>query len=135
MTPLVLDSSAVLAILLNESGAAAARERIETASRLTASRLLRVEVERAILRLALDAPRRAAAVMAVRRRWAALSPTIDVIEMTPEICALAARIAPRVRLRALDAIHLATFDQLRRIESSFELLSLDRRLLEASRTI
>jgi predicted nucleic acid-binding protein len=56
---------------------------------------------------------------------------LDVMEMTREICEAAGRVAPRSRLRSLDAIHLATFQRLRLLAPDAILLSFDERLLSA----
>ncbi len=56
---------------------------------------------------------------------------MDFLEMTREVCDLAGRIAPASRLRSLDAIHLATFEILRRLDPSAEILTYDDRLRAA----
>ncbi|MCK6482913.1 MAG: type II toxin-antitoxin system VapC family toxin [Phycisphaerae bacterium] len=128
---LYLDASAVLAVLFRESGADEAAARLNAAGRRYSSRLLFVEVERAFCRLALKAPQRRADLTRIRRDWAALSPTIDLLEMTRAICDSAGRVAPAASLRTLDAIHLATFLEVRAMDPYVRLLALDRRLIEA----
>ena len=102
---------------------------IHGALRVTASRLARVEAERALLRLRLEAPGTERAVAGLARTLDDLWDRIDCLEITEEICALAGRIAPASRLRTLDAIHLATFHQLRRTDPGMRMLTFDERLL------
>jgi predicted nucleic acid-binding protein len=131
MSHCYLDASAVLAVAFNQLNAAEARERIDAARRRTSSRLLVVEIDRAIIRLALDAPGRTRDVAVIRRNARRLLMTTDLIDVTREICDLAGRIGPRIRLRALDAIHLATFQLVRTLDPEVEMLTLDRRLQDA----
>ena len=102
---------------------------VHGARRVTASRLARVEAERALLRLRLEAPGTERAVAGLARALDDLWDRIDCLEITEEICALAGRLAPASRLRALDAIHLATFHQLRRTDPGLRMLTFDERLL------
>lgn len=54
---------------------------------------------------------------------------IVFIEITRDICELAGRIAPRSRLRTLDAIHLATYQTARKMDPALAMLTHDERLL------
>jgi len=60
----------------------------------------------------------------LKRLW----PVIDFLEITAETCDRAGRIAPRSRLRSLDAIHLATFLRARELDSRIEILTFDERI-------
>ncbi|MDP2627649.1 MAG: PIN domain-containing protein, partial [Candidatus Rokubacteria bacterium] len=82
-----------------------------------------------LLRLRLEAPGTERAVAALARTLDDLWDRIDCLEITEEICTLAGRIAPASRLRTLDAIHLATFHQLRRTDPGMRMLTFDERLL------
>ena len=62
-----LDSSAVLAVILHEPNRDEALDKINTADRLIASRLLKVECERALIRYSLDRPDLAAPLADIRR--------------------------------------------------------------------
>lgn len=131
MNPLYLESSALLRLVLNQEGAVEVAQRISRASQIVASRLVRVEAQRALLRMVLDHPEQSRNLPTFEGRLADVSSQMDFLEITREVCDLAARIAPGSRLRSLDAIHLATFDMLRRLEPSAEILTYDNRLRAA----
>jgi predicted nucleic acid-binding protein len=125
-----LETSALLRSLFGEEGAEGVREKLRSAERVFSSRLLRVEAERAILRLAAGGA--SAQVVAdlereLRNTW----PHIEMWEVSAEVCELAGRIAPRAKLRSLDAIHLATFHRLRQRVPAASMLTFDERLLQA----
>jgi predicted nucleic acid-binding protein len=132
VTPLFVETSALLAVIFREKTAAKALDRLEQADRLIASRLIRVEAERALLRLALDRPRTEKVTPSMRRELNLFWPKVDFIEISREICEAAGRIAPASRLRTPDAIHLATFHRVRELAPHLELLSFDERILEAA---
>jgi predicted nucleic acid-binding protein len=131
MNPLYLESSALLRLVLNQDGAAEVAQRISRASRVLASRLVRVEAERALLRMILDRPDQSQNLPAFQVRLAEICSQMDLLEITREVCDLAGRIAPASRLRSLEAIHLATFEILRRLDPSAEILTYDDRLRAA----
>jgi hypothetical protein len=54
------------------------------------------------------------------------------VELSREVCDLAAQIAPQKALRALDALHLATFLRARRQLGEVELITADQRLADAA---
>jgi hypothetical protein len=70
-----------------------------------------------------------AALPALQGRLAEVCSQMEFIEISPEICDIAGRIAPGSRLCSLDAIHLATFEIVRRLDPSTEILTHDDRLL------
>jgi len=129
--PIYLESSALLRLILNQGGAADVARRISGASKIVASRLVRIESERALLRIALDHPERRSDLPSFQARLAEVCAQMEFLEMTREICDLAGRIAPGRFLRTLDAIHIATFEMLRRLDPSAEILSYDDRILAA----
>ena len=96
---------------------------------MVASRLVRIEAERALIRFGLAGPALERAIPRIRRSLEALWTRIDCLEITPEVCDLAGRIGPASRLRTLDAIHLATFRLVQKLDPGLEMLSLDQRLL------
>jgi predicted nucleic acid-binding protein len=57
---------------------------------------------------------------------------VEIVEISAEIGDLAERVAPDSALRSLDAIHLASWQLLRRIDPDLELLTTDRRLATAA---
>jgi predicted nucleic acid-binding protein len=114
--------------VLNQDGAAGVARRISLASQVVASRLVRVEAERALLRLVLDHPEQRLNLPLFQARLAEVCSQMEFLEISREVCDLAGRIAPASRLRSLDAIHLATFEILRRLDPAAEILTHDERL-------
>lgn len=131
MDPLYLESSALLRLVLNQEDAVEVTQRISRASHVVASRLVRVEAQRALLRWVLDHPEQSWNLPTLEQRLADVFSQMSFLEITREVCDLAARIAPGSKLRSLDAIHLATFDILRRLEPAAEILTYDDRLRAA----
>jgi predicted nucleic acid-binding protein len=128
VTAVFLETSALLRMLLGEKGGNLVVERLRNTDRVVASRLIRVEAERVLLRLSLDRPRTHTQVLELERELKHLWPKLDFIEITREICDLAGRIAPRSRLRSLDAIHLATYFRVKELDPEIELLTFDERI-------
>ena len=129
MISVYLETSALLRMIFAEKEAPLVEKKIRTASRVVTSRLTRLETERAIIRLAFDKPDTIKVIPLMERELGMLWPKIDFIEITKEICELAARIAPKSRLRTLDAIHLATFLYLKKFDPKIEILTYDERLV------
>ncbi len=128
MTAVFLETSALLRMMLGEEGGDSVSERLREADRAIASRLLRVEAERALIRLSLDYPKGQRKLFEVERELKHFWPKLDFIEVTRQICERAGRIAPRSRLRSLDAIHLATFFWVKELEPALEMLTCDERI-------
>jgi len=128
VTAIFLETSALLRMLFDEEGGDLVSERLQNAERTVASRLIRVEAERVLIRLSLDRPRNQAHVLELERELRRLWPKMDFIEVTREICDLAGRIAPRSRLRSLDAIHLATYFRVKELDPDIGLLTFDQRI-------
>jgi hypothetical protein len=128
VTAIFLETSALLRMLFDEEGGDLVSERLQNAERTVASRLIRVEAERVLIRLSLDRPRNQARVLELERELRRLWPKMDFIEVTREICDLAGRIAPRSRLRSMDAIHLATYFRVKELDPDIELLTFDQRI-------
>lgn len=132
---LYLDTSAVLRALLETGTTPALEARIRAAAVLVTSRLALVESSRAFLRLRalskVSEEALADAERAAGRLWA----RCEMFELTPVVCELARSVAPRWPLRALDALHLATFLVARRGIEGLELLTADERLEEAAREV
>ncbi|MBM4378325.1 MAG: type II toxin-antitoxin system VapC family toxin [Deltaproteobacteria bacterium] len=129
MKPLFLDTSAVLKVLFNEPGAEDVAARMQAAPRLLASRLVRIEAERAIHRLVQRRPEAERARPLLEHALRELWPQVDMWDLSEDICALAGRIAPGSHLPSLDAIHLATWQRAREHHADLELLTFDARLL------
>jgi hypothetical protein len=96
------------------------------------SRLSLVESARVFLRLRQigDPSERALvdAENAVRSVWL----RCEIVELNQGICDLVERVAPGSLLRALDALHLASFLLVRQHIEDLELLTVDDRLLAAA---
>jgi predicted nucleic acid-binding protein len=129
VTAVFLETSALLRMLFGEEGGDRISERLRNAERAIASRLVRVEVERVLIRLSLDQPKNQKQVVELERELKHFWPKIDFIEMTRDICDLAGRIAPQSRLRSLDAIHLATYFRMRELDPNIEILTFDERIM------
>ena len=99
---------------------------------LVTSRLAFVESARALSRLralgAATEPQLADAARAIDAIWG----RCEIWEITRDVCALAQSLAPATILRALDALHLATFSLARRRIEGLELLTTDEGLRTAS---
>jgi predicted nucleic acid-binding protein len=96
-----LDSSALVKLAVREPESAALRRYLRRRRPLLASALARTEVVRALLPLGPDAVRRGHDVLA----------RIDLVRINDRVLGAAGELMP-VELRSLDAIHLATAQQL-----------------------
>lgn len=96
-----LDSSAIVKLAVVEPESEALRRYLRRRRPLVSSALARTEVGRALLPLGKPAVRRGAEVLA----------RIDLLRVSDRLLDAAARISP-AELRSLDAIHLATAQQL-----------------------
>ena len=128
MNTVFLETSALLRMLLGEEGGDLVLKRLGEADRVVASRLVRIEVERALIRLSLDFPKNRRQLSELDREVKHLWPKIDFLEITKDVCDLAGRVSPMSRLRSLDAIHLATFLKARGLEPEMQMLTFDDRL-------
>ncbi|MEK7269987.1 MAG: PIN domain-containing protein [Planctomycetota bacterium] len=129
--PVYLDTSAVLRATIESGTTPSIAEQIRNASALVTSRLSLVESARAFLRLRALRAAPAARLDAAEHDADALWARCDLFELTPDVCAAAARVSPALPLRALDALHLATFLSARRRLPDLTLLTADERLREA----
>jgi predicted nucleic acid-binding protein len=130
--PLYLDTSAVLRAVLETGTTPAVEKRIRGANLLVTSRLSQVEAARALVRLRLTSSLPESRLGDAERETASLWSRCNVWELTPAVCELACHVAPGRALRALDALHLATFVLARRQVSGLEMLTVDERLREAA---
>ncbi|MGH7571711.1 MAG: type II toxin-antitoxin system VapC family toxin [Gemmatimonadota bacterium] len=129
--PLYLDTSAVLQAVLEAGASPETKARIDESDRLVTSRLSRVESARVFLRLRKLGELSEAAVAdaenAVRSVWM----RCEILELTETVCDLAEQVSPGSLLRALDALHLASYVLARRHIDDLELLTFEERLLAA----
>jgi len=131
MTALYLDTSAVLRAILETGTTPEIEASISNASSLLTSRLTIVEASRATHRLRQLGQYGEAQLADVEGKIEALWSRCDLWELSREVCAVAREVAPSRVLRALDALHLATFVLARRRISDLELLTVDERLRAA----
>jgi len=129
-----LETSAVLRATLETGTTPEIEQQIATARYLVTSRLTLVEANRALLRVRLDGRITETQLSDAGRALDSLWARCEIWELTATVCDLAAQVAPTRPLRTLDALHLATYLLARRRLGDVELLSADRRFLEAAGT-
>lgn len=129
--PLYIETSAVLRAVLETGTTPEVEKRIRKADVLLTSRLTLVECARALLRAGQMGRLAEVSVADAERQLDALWSRCEIWELTRGICDEACRISPMRALRTLDALHVATFLAARRRMENLEMLSTDRRLLEA----
>lgn len=132
---LYVETSAALRAVLEAGTTPEIEKRIEAAEILLTSRLSLVESERALLRLrssrSVSEERLADAARTMSDLWS----HCDIWELTEQVCSTAMQVAPAHPVRTLDTLHLATYLLARRRIGGLELLTADRRLERAARTI
>ncbi len=133
MKALFVETSALLNVLFRETGYESTLKKLQSADRIIASRLIRIEAERAILRAALANPKVKDKIKfefetVLKSFWS----KFDFLEITKEICNAAGVIAPESNLRSLDAIHLVSYFWLKSKDPNIELLSFDQKIVSSS---
>jgi predicted nucleic acid-binding protein len=128
---LYLDTSAVLRAILESGTNPELEARIAAAPALVTSRLSLVESSRALERLRLLGQASEAKLADAQREINAVWARCELWELTPSVCEMARRVAPTRLLRALDALHLATFLLAREKIEGLELITVDDRLRDA----
>lgn len=132
---LYLDSSAILRPALEQGLAPYIERRIGAAEILITSRLSLVETARAFLRVRLMNERPEGAVTDAEREVQALWSRCEIWELTREVCERAALVTPRVVVRSLDALHLATFSLARNEIEELSFVTADERLRAAAEVL
>lgn len=135
VAPLYLDTSAVLRATLETGTTPEIEARIRSARVLVSSRLALVESCRALIRLRALGGAPEERLADAERDIAAIWSRCELWEITRAVCETACAVAAARPLRALDAIHLATFVLARRRLEGLELLTADERLREAAATV
>jgi predicted nucleic acid-binding protein len=133
--PLYLDTSVALRATLERGTTPDLEAQLASAPVLVTSRLSLVESSRALLRVRQASPVGEAQLADARRDLDALWSRCELWELGREVCDLASALAPHAPLRALDALHLATFVLARRRIEGLELLTADDRLATAAATV
>ena len=126
--PVYLDTSAILRAVLETGATPEIEERLARAPMLITSRLALVEAARAMLRLRREGRVAESALADAERDIEALFRRCEIFELSPGVCDLAQQVAPGHALRALDALHVATFVLARRRLRTLELLTADERM-------
>jgi predicted nucleic acid-binding protein len=129
---LYLDTSAVLRAALEAGLAPEIDAAIRGAHVLVTSRLSLVESSRALQRVRLAGRLSERALAEAERSVESIWHRTDIWELTASICEAARHVAPGKPLRALDALHLATYVAARRRIEGLELLTADDRLQAAA---
>lgn len=131
MSALYVDTSALLRATLETGTTREVEARLESAQTLLTSRLTLVEAARALFRVRQLGRVSESRIADVERELEQLWARCELWELTPAVCELARHVAPGKTLRALDALHLATFLLARRRIEGLVLLTVDDRLREA----
>lgn len=131
MSALYVDTSALLRATLETGTTREVEARLGSAQTLLTSRLTLVETARALLRVRQLGRVTESRIADVERELERLWARCELWELTPTVCELARHVAPGKTLRALDALHLATFLLARRRIEGLVLLTVDDRLREA----
>ena len=121
MNSLYLDSSAVLKFVFAEPESAAAKK--EIIGVLYSSELVRVEVVRAVLRIAPELMERALLVLS----------KIRIIKIKSSVIVQAERLPSHVSVRGMDAIHLASANTLGRLGQT--IVTYDKNMAKAARDL
>ena len=129
---LYLDTSAVLRATLEGGTSLEVEARIGRATALVTSRLSLVEASRALHRVRQAGKTSLAKLADAEREIMTLWAHCEIWELTLAVCETARHNAAGKPLRALDALHLATFVLARREIPGLELLTVDQRLQDAA---
>ena len=121
MNSLYLDSSAVLKFVFAEPESAAAKK--EIIGVLYSSELVRVEVVRAVLRIAPELMERALLVLS----------KIRIIKIKSSVLVQAERLPSHVSVRGMDAINLASANTLGRLGQT--IVTYDKNMAKAARDL
>ncbi len=121
MRTLYLDSSAVLKFIFNEDESAMARKEIRGV--LYSSELVRVEIMRAVLRIEPALEERAMAILSKLR----------IIKVKSGILVQAERLPKHVKVRGMDAIHLASANTLGRLGHT--IVTYDKNMAKAAKAL
>jgi predicted nucleic acid-binding protein len=132
---LYVESSAILAWLLDEPQFAAVDSCLERAELVVSSDLTAVECDRALLRRSDQGSLTESTRAALALRAAAVAAEWTRLPITPSILSRARLRFGDVTVRTLDAIHLATALEARAAVPDLVLLSLDDRVCRAARAL
>ena len=129
MTPLYVETSAVLTWLFGEPEAETVVRLIDQAELVVSSTLTVVEVERAFCRAGPVYAIDEATTSDLLGRTAQQFRSWELLDLTPEIRQRAGRALPVEPVRTLDALHLAAILAFVEIYGGLTVLSLDKRII------
>ena len=127
---LYMESSALLAWLLEEEGAPAIAACLRESEFVTCSALTIAEAERVLVRGGASGAVDPLRAGRCRERLRAASKYWFVLDISAEVLARAGRPFPVEPIRILDAIHISSALEIERSAGPLRMLSLDRRLRE-----
>ncbi len=128
MTPLYVETSAILRYLFGDDEAEAVRTAIDSSAQVLSSRLTALEVRRAVARAEKREELSAADAERVRGTFAFIARSWIIREVSPVILDRAGEEFPIEPVRSLDAIHLASCLGLLRVFPDLHVLSFDVRV-------
>jgi predicted nucleic acid-binding protein len=132
---LYVESSAVLAWLLDEAAGVYVRETLATASIVIASDLTLIECDRVLHRAAALGELTEAEAADRRARLTTAAAHWHLLRIGPEVVHRARQPFPGEPIRTLDAMHLASALVTRSAVAGLDLLSLDDRIRSAARKL
>jgi predicted nucleic acid-binding protein len=135
MTPILVDSSAVVGAVLERGLSPKVLRALAASPALIVSRLALVETGRALHRAHNEKRITASGLVRVQGEVEELWARCEVWEVTRAVCKEATAMAPASVLRTLDALHLATLLAVRKRLPSARLLTLDVRMADAAKSL
>jgi hypothetical protein len=133
---LYADSSALFKLYVVEPGSEEVQRLVSSASTVMTSAVAFVEIRAALARLRRERRLTPADARQAKRRFAEDWPSFVIVAPDTHLLATAADFAEAHGLRALDSIHLASFQQvLERTDDEIEFSSFDDRLSLAARRL
>ena len=133
---LYCDSSSLLKIYINEAHTDDVKRLVGSADTLVTSAITLVEIRAALGRAVRERRLDRRSYEAARNRFDEDWTTVVTVRPDSALLRLAADLSERLSLRALDGIHLASFQQLlERTDDEIEFSSFDERLVKAARKL
>jgi predicted nucleic acid-binding protein len=130
------DSSALVKVFIDEDQSDVVRMRLGAADVVATSALTYVEVRATFARLHRERRLTSSLLRTTTRQFDQQWPALFVLTPTDDLLTAAATLAETHGLRALDSIHLASFQQLlARTDDDLEIATFDQRLAEAARQL
>lgn len=114
---LYLDTTSLVKLYVEEAGSAAVRDLVTASDVVGTSMIAYAEARAAFARRRREGALRPSDLRSVKAAFEADWPRYLALDVTPDVCREAGGLAERYRLRAYDAMHLATFSELARAVS------------------